>query len=115
MIEHFTELLASARVRDRAGAPDDVAPRDARVVTWRVCVCVCSPRTRFVAPQISRGAGTDGDDGYATRLHTANLIQGAEALLEQISALKLSLVLGDLDAIDEEVERNLDALAEQQS
>ena len=80
-----------------------------------VCVCVCSPRTRAVAPQISRGAGTDGDDGYATRLHTANLIQGAEALLEQISALKLSLVLGDLDAIDEEVERNLDALAEQQS
>ena len=50
------------------------------------CVCVCSPRTRAVAPQISRGAGTDGDDGYATRLHTANLIQGAEALLEQISA-----------------------------
>ena len=49
--------------------------------------------------QISRSAGTDGDDGYVTRLHTANLIQGAEALLEQISSLKLSLVLGDLDAI----------------
>ena len=80
-----------------------------------VCVRVCSPRTRAVAPQISRGAGTDGDDGYATRLHTANLIQGAEPLLEQISALKLSLVLGDLDAIDEEVERNLDAVAEQQA
>ena len=50
-----------------------------------------------------------------TRLHRANLIQGAEALLEQISSLKLSLVLGDLDAIDEEVERNLDAVAEQQA
>ena len=46
MIEHFTELLASARVRQRAGAPDD---RPARRACDACCVLAATrllPRAR---------------------------------------------------------------------